>query len=106
MTLDPLLLDLLACPVDKQALLYLPAEGLLYNPRLRRGYRVDGGIPLLLPDQGEPVAGERHAELLARARGAGQAAATLRVRVADLLAGRDSDGRDDLEHPEAAAWPA
>lgn len=43
MSLDPLLLDLLACPVDKQALLYLPAEGILYNPRLRRSYEVRDG---------------------------------------------------------------
>jgi len=98
MSLDPLLLDLLACPVDKRALLYLPADGILYNPRLRRGYRVDRGIPVLLPDQGETVTSERHAELLARARVAGQAAATLRVPVGDLLASEDP--------PEATAWPA
>lgn len=95
MSLDPLLLDLLACPIDKQALLYLPADGLLYNPRLRRGYRIDRGIPVLLPDQGETVTSERHADLLARARVPGQAAATLRAGVADLIAGPDG--------PEAAA---
>lgn len=67
MSLDPLLLDLLVCPVDKGPLLYLPEEDLLYNPRLRRGYRIERGIPVLLPDQGETVTGERHAALLARA---------------------------------------
>ena len=35
MSLDPLLLNLLACPIDKQALLYLAEERVLYNPRLR-----------------------------------------------------------------------
>lgn len=89
MSLDPLLLDLLACPIDKQALLYLPADGLLYNPRLRRGYRVDGGIPVLLADQGETVTGERHADLLRRAataqRDAGGVRATLRAPLDDLL---------------------
>ena len=36
MSLDPLLLNLLACPIDKQALLYLAEDDVLYNPRLRR----------------------------------------------------------------------
>ena len=39
MSLDPLLLNLLACPIDKQALLYLAEYDVLYNPRLRRSYR-------------------------------------------------------------------
>ena len=60
MSLDPLLLDLLACPIDKQALLYLAEEGLLYNPRLRRLYHVHDDIPVMLADQGETVTGERH----------------------------------------------
>lgn len=68
MSLDPLLLDLLACPVDKQALLYLPDDGILYNPRLRRSYEIRDGIPVLLAGQGQPVTGERHADLLRRAK--------------------------------------
>lgn len=80
MSLDPLLLELLACPIDKQALLYVPADGVLYNPRLRRSYQVRDGIPVLLADQGTTVTGERHAELLRRA-----ATATLRVPLEDLL---------------------
>ena len=39
MSLDPLLLDLLACPIDKQPLLYLAEYDVLYNPRLRRSYQ-------------------------------------------------------------------
>ena len=53
MSLDPLLLNMLACPIDKQALLYLAEDGVLYNPRLRRLYRVRDGIPVMLADQGE-----------------------------------------------------
>lgn len=89
MSLDPILLDLLACPIDKQALLYLAAEGVLYNPRLRRTYQVTDGIPVLLADQGETATPERHAELLALAA-AGQASGTLGVPVADLLPERSS----------------
>jgi uncharacterized protein len=82
MTLDPLLLDLLACPIDKQALLYLPADGILYNPRLRRSYQVRDGIPVLLADRGTTVTDEQHADLLRRARAA---MATLSVPLDDLL---------------------
>jgi uncharacterized protein len=75
-TLDARLLPLLACPVDKEALLYFPGDGLLYNPRLRLGYRVEDGIPVLLAGEAEQAGAERHATLTARAR-RGEAAATL-----------------------------
>jgi uncharacterized protein YbaR (Trm112 family)/drug/metabolite transporter (DMT)-like permease len=86
MSLDPLLLDLLACPIDKQALLYLAEDGVLYNPRLRRLYRVSDGIPVMLADQGETVGEDQHRDLLRRAAAA-RAPATLRVPLRDLLAG-------------------
>jgi uncharacterized protein YbaR (Trm112 family)/drug/metabolite transporter (DMT)-like permease len=85
MSLDPLLLDLLACPIDKQALLYLAEDGVLYNPRLRRLYRVCDGIPVMLADQGETVSEDQHRDLLRRAAAA-RAPATLRVPLRDLLA--------------------
>jgi uncharacterized protein YbaR (Trm112 family) len=75
-SLDDRLLPLLACPVDKEALLYFPGDGMLYNPRLRRGYRVETGIPVLLADEAEEVSAERHGALVARAE-RGEAAATL-----------------------------
>jgi uncharacterized protein YbaR (Trm112 family)/drug/metabolite transporter (DMT)-like permease len=85
MSLDPLLLDLLACPIDKQALLYLADDGVLYNPRLRRLYQVCDGIPVMLADQGETVGEDQHRDLLRRAAAA-RAPATLRVPLRDLLA--------------------
>ena len=48
MTLDARLLEILACPVDKGPLLYFDDEGALYNPRLRKRYRVEGDIPTCL----------------------------------------------------------
>ena len=92
MSLDPLLLDLLACPIDKQALLYLAEYDILYNPRLRRSYQVRDGIPVMLAYQGETVTGERHLDLLRRAA-AGGAVATLHVPVSSLLTG-ESSGED------------
>ena len=92
MSLDPLLLDLLACPIDKQALLYLPDDGILYNPRLRRSYQVRDGIPVLLADRGTTVTDEQHADLLRRAGAAPDVtAATLRVPLADLLSQRTAE---------------
>src|SRR6202035_1885214 len=74
MSLDTLLLNLLACPIDKQALLYLDEYDVLYNPRLRRSYRIRDGIPVMLADQGETVTDEQHRDLL-RCAAAGGAVA-------------------------------
>jgi uncharacterized protein len=66
MSLDDQLLRLLACPIDKEALLYFPDDGVLYNPRLRRSYRVETGIPVLLADHAETASTERHDALVGR----------------------------------------
>lgn len=55
MALDPRLLAVLACPVDKGPLYYLGDDDGLYNPRLRRKYLVNGGIPVMLPDEAAAV---------------------------------------------------
>ncbi|WP_228001956.1 Trm112 family protein [Nocardia australiensis] len=63
-TLDATLLSLLACPQDKGPLrLVHTADGssLLYNPRLRRAYPVDNGIPVLLIDEARDVTDTEHA---------------------------------------------
>jgi uncharacterized protein YbaR (Trm112 family) len=51
MRLDPTLLDILVCPEDKGELHYLEAEGVLFNPRLRRTYQVRDGIPVMLVEE-------------------------------------------------------
>jgi uncharacterized protein YbaR (Trm112 family) len=91
MSLDTLLLNLLACPIDKQALLYLDEYDILYNPRLRRSYQIRDGIPVMLADHGETVTDEQHRNLLRRAA-AGGAVATLQVPVSSLLS--DDSGED------------
>lgn len=67
MALDPQLLEILACPEDKGPLLYFADDGFLYNPRLKRRYRVDDDIPVMLIDEAETVAGDEHDRLLALA---------------------------------------
>lgn len=68
--LDERLLSILACPEDKGPLL-LAGGDTLYNQRLRRAYRIDDGIPVLLVDESRQVDEAEHAELLAKA-GAGE----------------------------------
>jgi uncharacterized protein YbaR (Trm112 family) len=68
MALDPKLLEILACPEDKGPLLYFSDEQSLYNPRLKRRYRVlDGDIPDLLIDDAETVDDAEDARLAAKA---------------------------------------
>ena len=66
MALDPRLLAVLACPVDKGPLYYLGDDGGLYNPRSHRRYAVRDGIPVMLPDQATEVPADEAATLDAR----------------------------------------
>lgn len=65
--IDQTLLSILACPVDKGPLLLVEDE-LLYNPRLRRAYPIENGIPVLLVDDARDVDDAEHESILARAR--------------------------------------
>ena len=71
MTLDPKLLEILACPEDKGPLLWFADEETLYNPRLRRRYAVRDGIPVMLIDEAEAVDEAEHDRLLALAEAEG-----------------------------------
>ena len=71
MALDPQLLEILACPQDKGPLLYFADEDALYNPRLRRRYRVQEGIPVMLIDEAETVSDTEHDRLVAKAAAEG-----------------------------------
>ncbi|CAM2735248.1 protein YcaR in KDO2-Lipid A biosynthesis cluster [Mycobacterium intermedium] len=72
--LDQTLLDILVCPQDRGPLLLVADDGgeLLYNPRLRRAYRIEDGIPVLLIDEARDVDEEEHALLIARGPAAPQ----------------------------------
>jgi uncharacterized protein len=67
MSLDPLLLDVLACPVDKGPLLWFEDEDILYNPRLKKSYRVEDGVPVMLVDEAADVSEPEHDRLMAKA---------------------------------------
>ena len=67
MSLDPLLLNVLACPVDKEPLLWFADEDVLYNPRLRKSYAVVDGVPVLMVDESVDVGDAEHERLMAKA---------------------------------------
>ena len=67
MPIEQPLLDILACPIDKQGLLFFDDEALLYNPRLRRVYRLPDGYPVMLADRAEQATDEEHRRLIKRA---------------------------------------
>ena len=60
MSLDPELLEILACPEDKEDLIYIETDSILYNPRLRKAYDIRNGIPVLLVSESKPVNDEDH----------------------------------------------
>ena len=64
MALDPLLLDVLVCPLDKGPLVHLDTEGCLYNPRTRRRYAIHDDIPVMLPEESTVVDDEEHQRLM------------------------------------------
>jgi uncharacterized protein YbaR (Trm112 family) len=67
MSLDPLLLDVLACPADKGPLLWFADEEVLYNPRLHKSYGVVDGVPVLMIDEAVDVGDAEHERLMAKA---------------------------------------
>lgn len=67
--LDDKLLSILVCPEDRGPLLLIGDDEFLYNPRLRRAYRIEDGIPVLLVDEAVAVTEDvEHDRLLSRAK--------------------------------------
>jgi len=64
MSLDPMLLEILACPEDKGPLFYLGDENSLYNPRLRRVYHIEDDIPIMLIDEADEVDDNEHKRII------------------------------------------
>lgn len=63
--IDDKLLSILVCPSDRGPLLLV--DQVLYNPRLRRAYRIEDGIPVLLVDEAVEVGDDEHARLISQA---------------------------------------
>lgn len=71
MALDPQLLEILACPEDKGSLLFFATEQVLYNPRLKRKYRVENDVPQMLIEEAKTADAAEHERLLALAQQTG-----------------------------------
>lgn len=71
MSLDPKLLEILACPEDKGPLYYFDDEDSLYNPRLKRRYAIRDDIPIMLIDEAETVDDAEHQRLVDKAGSTG-----------------------------------
>ncbi len=65
--IDDALLSILVCPDDRGPLVLVGSD-LLYNPRLRRAYRIEDGIPVLLIDEARDVGDDEHTRLMAEGR--------------------------------------
>ena len=63
MALDPALLELLACPIDKGPLVHVESESILYNPRQQRRYEIRDDIPVMLPEESTVVDEAEHVRL-------------------------------------------
>ena len=65
--IDEKLLSILVCPQDRGPLLLVGDEW-LYNTRLRRAYRIEDGIPVLLVDEAVAIEDDaEHQRLIERA---------------------------------------
>lgn len=62
-TIEPALLAILACPEDKGPLFFIESEAILYNPRLKRSYKVVDGIPVMLIEESTNVTEAEHERL-------------------------------------------
>ncbi|HUP74450.1 MAG TPA: Trm112 family protein [Acidimicrobiales bacterium] len=71
MSLDPRLLEILACPQDKGPLYYLDDERALYNPRLKLRYDVRDDIPIMLVDEATTVTDDEHDRIMGKVEAAG-----------------------------------
>ena len=69
MSLDPQLLDILVCPEDKGALVYVESECVLLNERLCRTYPVRDDIPVMLIDEASQISNDEVQRLLSIAAG-------------------------------------
>lgn len=67
MALDPRLLEILACPEDKGPLLFFSTEQVLYNPRLKRKYRVENDVPQMLIEEALAADAAEHERLMSLA---------------------------------------
>ncbi len=68
MTLDPRLLEVIACPEDHGVLWYFEDDAVLYNPRLKKKYRIENDVPVLLLQEAVTASESEHELFAARSQ--------------------------------------
>ena len=66
MPLDPELLEILVCPVSRAPLVEDGDTLVSTDPKTRRRYRIDEGIPVMLIDESEELVEAKWKEIMAR----------------------------------------
>ena len=61
MALDQFLISVLRDPIDHDVLYYVESAQVLYNPRKKLAYAVNGAISVLLPEEAREVSEAEHA---------------------------------------------
>jgi len=65
MALDQFLVSVLQDPTDHDVLYYVESAQVLYNPRRKVAYAINGAIPVLLPDEAREVSEDEHTQFTA-----------------------------------------
>jgi uncharacterized protein YbaR (Trm112 family) len=65
MALDQFLVSVLQDPTDHDVLYYVESAQVLYNPRRKVAYAINGAIPVLLPDDAREVSEAEHTQFTA-----------------------------------------
>ena len=65
MALDQFLVSVLQDPTDHDVLYYVESAQVLYNPRRKVAYAINGAIPVLLPDEAREVSEAEHTQFTA-----------------------------------------
>ena len=66
MAIDPVLLDILVCPLSKASLREIDGALVSTDPETRMRYRIDGTIPVMLAGEAEQMAEEEWKEAMSR----------------------------------------
>ena len=66
MPIDPLLLDILVCPLSKAPLREVDGALVSTDPATRMRYRIDGTIPVMLVEEAEQMSEEEWRAVMSR----------------------------------------
>ena len=66
MPIDPVLLDILVCPLSKASLREIDGTLVSTDPETRMRYRIDGTIPVMIVEESEQMTEEEWRAVMSR----------------------------------------